>query len=829
MDFFEKHEISRPSRPYTERDFNSRIPRYNDDSDYTTNAPSYYDDLARKNQLLKTLSYRIWEYQEVINKQFNEWDEQIKEYFLEWQKNLEEFDEEVMKLLRQWMEDGTMADLINETLLNMKADKTYVDSHISRIDIELNKKLNKNLLPVNLKDFGAKGDGKTDDSNALTSALNHLENNGGGKLLIPEGRYYTEGVFDVPGNVTIEGVDGQTYFTRDDQSMMFRINGSFGTPHSVIQNSELGDHFITVGSPEQFSIGDYIRIVSQRNALSEDAHEDFYLGHSTAETHAVYFGEYRRISSINNDTGQLFFRGGLIFPDYLTHNNNETNIMARRSATVEKANFVENVIFKNLIFDGKFSNAIRFDKAVNCYVDNIHGINIHQGDFVTFHNSLNCEGRHSTLSYTPNFSPPNHYSRNGFKTVSSDNCGFDNIEVFHGTQCVDFTYTTNENELAIPNTNSYLINSKIRQALFNTMTSHPGCLNVLVSDNIMTGSRQDGIFSRARKSVISNNIVEKGSGDVTQGTFFGIQVSHDSSINCIVTGNSISGYEIGVRTHDNVNTEIKKLNLLISNNTITRANRGIQLRRNSGSTFTGNSNVFIRGNTFSEFAGEFAKLIDIYDRYFNIFIEDNFFEINNNVNGGIFTRGNASKIFVNRNIFSGNSTTFYYLWFDDVTDSDIPSKRYSFEGNRFDSTTITDDSLNLGNLSNQFSNHYFSHLLPHTTNKLSLGTPSTRWRYLYSQNAPDVVSDERLKENIESEVLGLDTIEQLNPVSYTMKENSDGVKHGLIAQEVEKIITDGSIVRKPDDETEYYSMQYEQLIPIIIKAIQELNDKIKGE
>ena len=60
MDFFEKHEISRPSRPYTEKDFNSRIPRYNDDSDYTTNAPSYYDDLARKNKLLKTLSYRIW-------------------------------------------------------------------------------------------------------------------------------------------------------------------------------------------------------------------------------------------------------------------------------------------------------------------------------------------------------------------------------------------------------------------------------------------------------------------------------------------------------------------------------------------------------------------------------------------------------------------------------------------------------------------------------------------------------------------------------------------------------------------------------------------------
>src|SRR5699024_8419931 len=144
-------------------------------SDYTTNAPSYYDDLARKNKLLKTLSYRIWEYQEVINKQFNEWDEEIRQRFLEWEKNLEEFDDEVLRLLQEWLEDGTLDHIINETIFSWKADKKYVDAEFERIDIELNKKLNKNLLPVNLKDFGAVGDGKTDDSNALTSALNYLK------------------------------------------------------------------------------------------------------------------------------------------------------------------------------------------------------------------------------------------------------------------------------------------------------------------------------------------------------------------------------------------------------------------------------------------------------------------------------------------------------------------------------------------------------------------------------------------------------------------------------------------------------------------------------
>src|SRR5699024_1838211 len=152
LDYFEKQEISRPSRPYTDRDFNSRITRYNDDSDYTTNAPSYYDDLARKNQLLKTLSYRIWEYQEVINKQFNEWDEEIRQRFLEWDKNLEEFDDEVLRLLQEWMEDGTLDHIINETIFNWKADKKDLVELDNRLTSEFNSfknNINKNINSLN--------------------------------------------------------------------------------------------------------------------------------------------------------------------------------------------------------------------------------------------------------------------------------------------------------------------------------------------------------------------------------------------------------------------------------------------------------------------------------------------------------------------------------------------------------------------------------------------------------------------------------------------------------------------------------------------------------
>ena len=44
-------------------------------------------------------------------------------------------------------------------------------------------------LAYNAKDFGAKGDGKTDDTKAIQSALDYIIDNGGGTLFFPTGRY----------------------------------------------------------------------------------------------------------------------------------------------------------------------------------------------------------------------------------------------------------------------------------------------------------------------------------------------------------------------------------------------------------------------------------------------------------------------------------------------------------------------------------------------------------------------------------------------------------------------------------------------------------------
>ena len=104
------------------------------------------------------------------------------------------------------------------------------------------------------------------------------------------------------------------------------------------------------------------------------------------------------------------------------------------------------------------------------------------------------------------------------------------------------------------------------------------------------------------------------------------------------------------------------------------------------------------------------------------------------------------------------------------------------------------------------------HIRPYTDNEISLGEGNARFVNCHLINNPSVTSDERMKDNIKTSSLGLDFLNQLNPVQYKWKDyetykkappesekefTDEKIKHtykrthyGLIAQEVEKVLTD---------------------------------------
>lgn len=104
MDKFIKRDFSNDYRHlYHQKE--SYPPFYSNHADYNTNAKSYYDDLGRKASLFEELANRIWYYDEELAKRFEEWD-----------KLIEHFPEDVKALLEQWLQDGTLDDIINKEI-----------------------------------------------------------------------------------------------------------------------------------------------------------------------------------------------------------------------------------------------------------------------------------------------------------------------------------------------------------------------------------------------------------------------------------------------------------------------------------------------------------------------------------------------------------------------------------------------------------------------------------------------------------------------------------------------------------------------------------------
>jgi hypothetical protein len=142
-----------------------------------------------------------------------------------------------------------------------------------------------------------------------------------------------------------------------------------------------------------------------------------------------------------------------------------------------------------------------------------------------------------------------------------------------------------------------------------------------------------------------------------------------------------------------------------------------------------------------------------------------------------------------------------------------------------------------------------------------LGTTGNRWKTVWTNNALNSTSDERLKNSIEDTDLGLEFVNKLRPVKYKNNSaTSPRYHYGLIAQEMIGTLNDfnkttsdvgfiaSSSLSYTEEDIEGWktredwpvweseisaSMQgelglaYTELISPMIKAIQQLSNKIE--
>jgi len=99
--------------------------------------------------------------------------------------------------------------------------------------------------------------------------------------------------------------------------------------------------------------------------------------------------------------------------------------------------------------------------------------------------------------------------------------------------------------------------------------------------------------------------------------------------------------------------------------------------------------------------------------------------------------------------------------------------------------------------------------------------------YIWPDGTYYRLSDRNQKENIKGLEYGLNEVLRLNPVTHTwLYSDSTKPSIGLIAQEVEDVLKE-LVNTSMDGDMEIKALDYNGLIPVLIKSIQELNKKIE--
>jgi hypothetical protein len=178
---------------------------------------------------------------------------------------------------------------------------------------------------INVKDFGAVGNGISNDTAAIQAAINFANSSAKKFILIPSGTYKVNSQLETYSNVTISGDSvGTTTLDFSSQTSGHFINTTPQVGATLLLSTNVTRYGTSIGTttPHGAAVGDKYAILSQRNALSRDG-GDWQLGIGTGSLKASYYSEILNVSQVTSPTAFTFYPP-LIFPNYNINNSSET-------------------------------------------------------------------------------------------------------------------------------------------------------------------------------------------------------------------------------------------------------------------------------------------------------------------------------------------------------------------------------------------------------------------------------------------------------------------------------------------------------------------------
>jgi hypothetical protein len=233
-----------------------------------------------------------------------------------------------------------------------------------------------------------------------------------------------------------------------------------------------------------------------------------------------------------------------------------------------------------------------------------------------------------------------------------------------------------------------------------------------------------------------------------------------------------------------------------------------------------NNSIAIGNNVWSDsyqaiVLGTFNTIVPGNDTFF--LPEDALLQVGNGTS--FSNRSTALMILKNGNIGVGTTS---------------PAERFHIDGGRLRIGTETIEDTGANQLS------FNASLFPDSDGGFNLGNSSNRWNAVWAQDGTINTSDRREKRDIQDLKYGLREILNLHPVRFRWKATPEqGEKLGLIAQDLLKVIPEvvkthefvsideeGTLQKKELDRLGVY---YSDLIPVLIKAVQEQQEIIQKQ
>lgn len=138
-------------------------------------------------------------------------------------------------------------------------------------------------------------------------------------------------------------------------------------------------------------------------------------------------------------------------------------------------------------------------------------------------------------------------------------------------------------------------------------------------------------------------------------------------------------------------------------------------------------------------------------------------------------------------------------------------------------------SISIGSSGSVLADYKFSDFAfyPVLSGAKDLGRNGNFWRNFYFVNA-FTPSDRRLKNNIKMLDTGLNTLLTIKTYQYYYNfDKSNQLHFGFMAQEIKEKLPHLVSIGEDDDET--LSINYNEFIPVLVKAFQEQNEHIKKQ